>query len=1065
MTALLRRVSSRVVRLLLSSCTVHATHRPGLTRTHLPHLPPFLLLSSSFTPCRHSSRGHSRVPARHANFLLPPLSSFASPSAFAFSVLSSALTPRHIKATFTTARLILGADAFELLLSLLSSHPPSSSSPSKPSTSPSSSVPHPLPFATVQRYMEEVRPFAEDFHHQKSTAKLRLVPPRSSAPPSASSSASPRRKRPTAADPLDPAAWASLTHSIHSLTRHLPPPPPSLIIPPPRSTHSFLPPSPSPSPSPSSTSSTPSSSPSPPSLLPPPPQPIRAMLERWVQLLPPAVLQLLLRDVSLDVARPYPEGKTWGSELLKRRIRWWLSQAGGAGGGVEGSGDAREAVKELQEEYARRRRTKADWGAEVNRWWGEVGVEDVARLNAEWQRNEGGKAEAEDSLEAGSGTVSQKEWKERLRERQLKEKEEREVERAKAEGEAAQEVARVEGVRAQAERLGLPSPPPLPTFYPHSSVPIDSTALTASLLPHPHWTVTDLRFLNQLQTSAHPLAYHHFRLYLLTLSSPSSPSSPTSPTAPPPTNLTPALLTYASLLFPNAARVLSALPAHLPTLLTGGEERRVGRKGAVSLCAVDAVPPLDLQLERHAFLHHLMQQALPSGWMEVYLEWWRWQTTTREEAKEAAAAAEAEEEGGEELKRLDQDIEQLKTSLFTSPSPSTTPSSPSSDPFTAPPTSPSEPSPPKRRHHSRTTVIATGARALGARSPLLQLLRLHVDHLTAAEWREARRWSPEGEDNDYLAFHVTPPPPTSPPPATLTEAYYRQKYPHPLLERSPSLSVSLFPMAAARLREEGGGRKLWLYNVPADMGVRELCYALRRLGEVVGGEVFRERMKMGVMAMEMMKERESRGTSKKGEVTRKVLKVAGHSPVYAAVYFSPSSPPLDPLPLSLSLFGVHYRHASLYAVLPSSVTRLQLTSPALRSTYTYPALMQHLTALMTNWVGDEAVVEVGVGGKEALQENGSVVVELRGHEEAMKVWERLRVEEFGGRRARVSWVLEDRERVEGVEKAARALEVQRRSLDAPGVDGATTETALVPAEPSPVPAVTEHPSAMTALAL
>ena len=856
------------------------------------------------------------------------MSSFPSASAFAQHVLSSTHTPSIVKSTFTTARIVLGADAFELLLSLLTaSSTPSSISPSSSPT-----------LAAVQRMMAEVRPFAEDFHREKQLAKVRLVDP-SSLPRS-----SPRRRQ---LGPLDSRGWASLTHAVHSICRFIRPRASelSVVIHPPQERADVA-------------------------------SQTRALVAAFASLLPPLTLQLLLRDVVLDCLRPFNESRT--HERLMHRIRAWLTEAS----------DAAEAGRAYGEYKQLRKKGRVDL-AELGHAITDVSDEDTQRMEATIKQRM-------DLREPPPTSAFKQQLEDRARKdrERLQREAQREAERVREDDIANKERARLDNIRAQAASLSLPLPPPLPSYDPMSTVPFDAAALSPALLPPPQWTRHELKLLERLQAHCHPLAYYHFRSYLAQLTAECAVTP----------QLVPAVIeglpAYLRRVFVQPDSAVIGLLGRLQTLLllptsgTAVTAEKERKRPAVKASGFETPTPMDLPLERRLFLRLLMQQALSVHCTEVYLQWWRWQ-----KAKETR-------EEGEELKRLDKDIEALKARTSSPSSPTDPP--PDSGERPAKPTEESAPAAPvekAQKNHTRASVVAAASRVFGVSSPLVHLLRVHVDHLTAGEWTAARRWSSASEDSDYMSFHTPPSAPSSPPHSP-TPTIYQQRYPHPLLEHSPSLVLSSsLSSDFAAFRHAHRHYKLFLHNLPSDMSPPELCFALRRLGEVRGGELFRERMKLGAAAMQMMKERAQNPRTAKG---LQVLKMLGESPVYGCVYFAPSSPPLTTLPPSLPLFGISYRNASLYPVLAASLTRIELQSPVLRTGYPYGHLVAKLTALVASAVDKDALVDVG--NRESVQESGTLVVTLRGHEEAVRLWERLRTEEFHGRRVRVSWLMEDRER-------------------------------------------------------
>ena len=955
-----------------------------------------VLLPLSLCHCRHAhQRSRNSAGGSAIRYSLPPLSAFPSPSAYTQHILSSRKTPTQVKLTLTTARVLLGPDGFELLLSLLTSPPSASTSPA---SSPSSPQPHEPPTqADIDRLMEEVRPFAEEHHREKQQAKLRLIEGGKPSPPSgkaaAAAAAAASRDAAGSGWRLDKKAWGSLSGSLASIAHFL--------IPAPQKTAAATPVASAPPVSPSASSSRPVSEPG-----------TEGLLQLFQSLLPPIQFQLLLRDVVLDNLRPFHDPLS--HHALLSRIRFWLTW-----------GEKRRAVVAFKRYKMQRQREKVDVSV-VDEYMEDVKGEEVDRLLRLAEVAASRRVREGDAVVSaeGEGEVASRERASALQETER----EREIVVKVQEGEA--ERKRLEEVRAAAESLSLPPPPSLPAYHALSPLPIDFSALHSDLLPPPHWTLSDLKWLHQLQEAAHPLAYHHFRYFMAQVAA-AVPGM--KPAALP--GLVRAFTSYTALLFP-ASRLLSSLPPHLPRFLSLPAHFSSSPSGSRQSAAVSALStplPFPLPLERHAFLAHLLREALPCHWGEIFLAYYRW-GMSRLEAERAAAAG-----GAEAMRRLDTEIDRVKRERDSRQSedhrterddlqPASSLAAAAAE---APDTAEKE-----QKLHSETdgakpggaaaaagdaedskprpvtkgSVLSLASRLLGSHSPLLSPLRLFIDQLLLSEWREARRQTAESEDVDYLAFHLDESVPASAP----AVSPYHQQYAHPLLEYSPAVCItdSASSPAFVSFRERHARHKLFLHNLPVDMAARELLFALRRVGEVRGGEIFRERLKIGPVGTELLRLRERRDRGSRpaaGGKEMKVLRVLGPSPVYACVYFSPSSAQALQHAQSLSLFGLHYRSSSLFPVLAASLSRITIASPALRHSFSYPNLVQHLTAMTLPLLQHPSHL-LSIGSRQSLIEQGSVVISLRSHEDAVKVWSALRSQLFAGRRCRVSWLIEEKEK-------------------------------------------------------
>ena len=981
---------------------VHAEYDP----TPLPHR---LLLSPPLLFCRHAqTKASKRVRVSSAPYSLPAPSSFPSLAAFTQHVVASRSTPASVKTALTSARSLLGPDAYELLISLLTATRPSS--------------------ADISAALAEVRPFAVEHEKERRQAKLRLVQTKRSqeGEPRQSDQLQPQ---------LDERALNQLQRALTNLARYITP-----------AAHST---SSSDSSAPQHSSALQATTPPPPPRSPsaagrPPrirslsrlPNPTRLFLNQLSALLPHLHFQALLRCFIAHSTTPLSNLKAQERHLAAFRDI-------AAAAAVDD-----KAWQPLYRQYKGLRRREALDDTVCAEWVKEVDEGELRKLLPQAKEIEKlVKERRGKTIQQNDGERKEVDKREKVKEREVA---------------AEQERARLTDVMNRATFLSLPAPPPLPAYFPGSPIPIDAAALPSSLLPPAEWTVAAMRCLEQLQAEHHPLAYWHFRSYMALLAAgwAAATAAATSASA-----VLASVMSYCSLLFPDS-HLLTSLASQLPTLLHLPTPAPVPPKRpsrpSPTLASLPSVPSFELPLERQVFLCHLHREIVPAQSSELFLAWWRWQLSVEEaerrgqqlEEKEleetSERSAEVDVEASEEMKSLDDEISRLQRRRRRRRRQPDTVEAATSAATTADGEKKQVESKPRKETHSRMTVLNTAVRLFGDSSPLVFLLRQHINSLTYAEWSEVRlRLSVESEHHDYIGFFVD-----ESSTALTAPPVYHQRYNNPLLESNPSLvfvhspappttpsasssvqpssSSSSPPTSSAALlssikafsafRASHSGSKLFLSNVPPDISARELMFALRRIGEVKGGELFREKQRVSSTDREMIAERDKRDKAaaspssspyasggRKGHPL-KVLKVASESPVYASVYFS-SPAALDAASEpSLLLFGLHYRGRSMYPLPSTAITRLTLASPTLRHSFSFGHLVSHIVALLVpNTL--PAPSHVSISSRATLTSSGHVTLTLRSHEEAVRVWERLRGELFAGRRVRCSWAWEERDKL------------------------------------------------------
>ena len=1005
----------------LARCTLTRPICPSTTGSAHSYLhlipPPSRLLSLPALFCRHAhSKAGRRVRRSSTRYTLPAPASFPSLAAFTQHVVTARSTPAAVKSTLTSARSLLGPDAYELLISLLTAARPSA--------------------ADIAAALAEVRPFAVEHEKERKQAKLRLVQSKHVQPGEQQHS---DQLQPQ----LDERAIAQLQRALTNIAKHISPTPHADSSPTLSANEQQENPSPSPKP------------PSPVSVRPPAvvrlsrvhSSPTRLFLTQLSALLPSVHFQALLRCFLVHSTAQIGD--------LRRQERH-LATLRDIVAAAALTDD--KAWQTLYRQYKGLRRRGALDEAVCTEWMKEVDEAELRKLLPQAK-------EIEKLLQERRNRTTQQSESER---REV-DKREKVKEREAA---AEQERIRLESIMGKAGSLSLPRPPPLLAFFPGSSVPIDAAALPASFLPPSDWSLAAMRCLEQLQAEYHPLTYWHFRSYMALLAAgPAAEMAAATSSSAVLSNV----IAYCALLFPDS-HLLKPLASQLPTFLHLSAPPPLPRKQASKpsppLSSLASVPSFELPLERHAFLCHLHREAVPAQSSELFLSWWRWQLTVEEAERRgeqlndegaggknesgAVRAAEVDVETSEEMKSLDAEISRLQQrrrrrrrkqvdAIEAAASASSTADSEKRS---------AESKPRKEAVHSRLTVLNTATRLFGDGSPLVFLLRQHISALTFAEWSEVRlRLSAESDNHDYIGFFVD-----ESSTAPTTPAVYHQRYNNPLLESNPALlfvhsptppaalsaaaaaaaaassssssSSSSSPTALSAIeafssfRSSHSGSKLFLSNVPPDMSARELMFALRRIGEVKGGELFREKQRLSSTEREMLAERERRekaassssssllyaaGVAKKGH-SLKVLKMAGDSPVYASVYFASAASLEVAHEPSLHLFGLQYRGRSIYPLPVAAITRLTLASPTLRHSFSFTHLVSHIVALIVPAVLPSPS-HLSVSSRSTLTNNGYVTVTLRSHEEAARVWEKLRGELFAGRRVRCSWAWEDRDKV------------------------------------------------------
>ena len=963
--------------------------------------------------------------------MLPAPSSFPSLAVFTQHVLTSRTTPPLVKQTLTSARSLLGPDAYELLISHLSAAA--------------------LPTAAdISAALAEVRPFAVEHERERNKAKLRLVQAKRSQQGDAQQS---DQLQPQ----LDERAMLQLQRALVSIAKYINPtatPPASsaaatggtesnkakgsgAITPPPAVKSQ---PAPSASPPPTF----PAKSGRPPqkgaAVQPQLVSPTRQLLTRLANTLPPLHYQALLRCFLVHATTP-PSNRT----LHERQLTTVRDVVAAA----QLQDDT--TWQSLYRQYkALRRREALDEAvcADLIQPVDEAELSAVLPQAAEIERQV---AERKRRLRQHGDAAERKEADKRENVRE-------------SHAAAEQERGRLIGITGRATSLSLPEPLPLPAFYPASPIPIAATSLSASLLPPSKWTLAAMRCLEQVQSQCHPLTYWHFRSYMTQLAAGPAAELAAATSA---SAVFAAVRSYCALLFPQP-QLVSLISTNLPTFLSidAPPLRLSGRPGRARLsptvASLSSIPTFDLPLERHVFLCHLHREVVPVQSSELFLAWWRWQLSaeemqrSKERADEgpdaapagAAAVEEVDEEASEEMKTLDEEISRMNKRKRRRRKQGGDSNEEAEEDAPTEEKKAAERKP-RRDAHSRASVFNAAARLFGDSSPLVFLLRQHNDALTHAEWSEVRlRLSPESEHHDYIGFFFVD---DSSSAGAAAQPPYHQRYNNPLLESNPALvfvhsptppsapspasppSASLLPPLPAALssaiaafssfRAARHAHKLFLSNVPPDLSARELQFALRRIGAVQGGELFREKQRLGSTEREMIAEKDKRDKAanahtapvargRKATPLNKVLKMSGASPVYACVYFESAAALEAAAEPSLHLFGLQYRGRSMYPMPASTVTRITLASPTLRHSFSFSNLVQHIVQLLVPAVLPSAL-HVSVNSRSSLANNGSVTLTLRTHEEAVRAWERLRAELFAGRRVRCSWTWEERDKLLG----------------------------------------------------
>ena len=675
--------------------------------------------------CRHAQTkaGNRKPPPA---YVLPALSSFPSLAAFTQHVVTSRFTPAAVKTTLTSARSLLGPDAYELLMSLLTATQPTP--------------------ADISAALAEVRPFALEHDKERRQAKLRLVQTKRTQ----------QRGQPQQSfggqsqqSPLDERAMTQLHRALVGISKYITPAAGtssggSSINPPTHGartqrTSSSVPPPPT------FTSSTASTVIAPPLLRASSPlhNPTRLFLAQLSALLPPLHFQALLRCFIVHSTTPLSN--------LKRQERHLATIRD-----IVAAAAVRDdnAWQNLYRHYKALRRREALDESVCAEMLKEVDQSEIRKLLPQ-------AAEIERSMQERRSRTAQQsdtETKEADRRQLVKEKQVA----------AEQERMRLNSIIEKLASLSLPAAQSLPAYYPGSPIPIDAAALSASLLPPTEWTVAAMRCLEQLQAECHPLTYWHFRSYMAQLASGPAAVMAASTSA---SSVLSNVKSYCSLLFPDS-HLLRSLALQLPTFLSLSAPPLVQSKRPPSptLASLPSVPSFDLPLERHAFLCHFHREAVPVQSSELFLAWWRWQLTMeeaerselgrpdeQEEQRQASGvySAEVDPEASEEMRKLDEEIGRLQRNRRGRRRQSNETEGLTTAPTTAAGEKKTVESKPRKETHSRMTVLNAAVRLFGDSSPLVFLLRQHISALTFAEWSEVRlRLGAESEHHDYIGFFL-----------------------------------------------------------------------------------------------------------------------------------------------------------------------------------------------------------------------------------------------------------------------------------------------------------------------
>ena len=290
------------------------------------------LLSPPILFCRHArtkaANGSSKKHPRQSSptpYTLPAPSSFPSLAVFTQHVVSSRTTPTTVKATLSTARSLLGPDAYELLISLLTAAQPS-----------------PVDIAAA---LAEVRPFALEHERERRQAKLKLVQPRRTQQQQ-QQQGEPQQQydhlRPQLDERLDERAMAQLQRSLTSIAKYIKPNP----TPTPTSGNENTVAPHHTSTAQQTTTAAPSPQPPPSTARRPPParspsaarshNPTRQLLTQLSTLLPPLHFQALLRCFLYHATTPLTNLRLQERHLAT--IRHIVSAAGLPGGEDKGWG-------------------------------------------------------------------------------------------------------------------------------------------------------------------------------------------------------------------------------------------------------------------------------------------------------------------------------------------------------------------------------------------------------------------------------------------------------------------------------------------------------------------------------------------------------------------------------------------------------------------------------------------------------------------------------------------------------------------------------------------------------
>ena len=206
--------------------------------------------------------------------------------------------------------------------------------------------------------------------------------------------------------------------------------------------------------------------------------------------------------------------------------------------------------------------------------------------------------------------------------------------------------------------------------------------------------------------------------------------------------------------------------------------------------------------------------------------------------------------------------------------------------------------------------------------------------------------------------------------------------------------------------------KVHVTNLHPEMSPRELRFAFRRCGRVVGGEIFRERHLALQQADEMHKKKSRK--YEKGDIafTTTAVRKAGsavalsagnstYSSVYAFVYLDSFAALQRALHAPVQLFGLLAKHHSMRTSAPERFTRLYVGGLPLRN-ITPAELRAALLAQL------EAVLPAGASSLKTISnanslKAGFVHIQFDSHEAACQAWRALYGVRIAKRIVRVGW--------------------------------------------------------------